>query len=448
MPAPWVGVAWLLVGAAVLAAVVVRALRTRDTRNAAVVVVGDVGRSPRMCYHAASLLAHGWHVRLVGHFDAPLPPALVHARVACVPLYAPPAWAARLPRALFPLVALVKVPLGAWSLFAALALRPTPAVIIAQTPPAIPTLAVLRLVRALCDTRLVVDWHNLGYTLLALKLGATHPLVRLAEFLEAHTGRSADVHLFVTAAMRDALVARWHLRGAARVLYDRPGPSFRALDGAERAACRAHFADVLHDPGLTRDDHALVVTSTSWTPDEDMDMLLDAASLYNRAAQAADARLPRVSLVITGKGPLRTTYEARFAARAQREHWTHVRTTLAWLAADDYPRLLGCVDVGVSLHQSSSGLDLPMKVVDLLGCRATVCALDYACLHELVAPGTNGAVFADAAGLAQTLATLLRGFPTAACAQRPAKAFPRGTPETWSENWDAVVLPALPRVQM
>lgn len=30
-------------------------------------------------------------------------------------------------------------------------------------------------------TKVIIDWHNLGYTLLALKLGESHPVVRLAK---------------------------------------------------------------------------------------------------------------------------------------------------------------------------------------------------------------------------------------------------------------------------
>ena len=36
-------------------------------KRVAVVVVGDVGRSPRMQYHALSLAAHGCHVDLIGY---------------------------------------------------------------------------------------------------------------------------------------------------------------------------------------------------------------------------------------------------------------------------------------------------------------------------------------------------------------------------------------------
>jgi len=38
-------------------------------RNACVIVLGDIGRSPRMQYHAQSLLEENYHVDVIGYLE-------------------------------------------------------------------------------------------------------------------------------------------------------------------------------------------------------------------------------------------------------------------------------------------------------------------------------------------------------------------------------------------
>ena len=83
-------------------------------------------------------------------------------------------------------------------------------------------------------------------------------------------------------------------------------------------------------------------------------------------------RLPRLLCCVTGRGPNRAHFRPR--ARQMTERGL-VRVRLPWLEAADYPGLLACADLGVSLHASSSGLDLPMKAVDMLGAGTPVAAM-------------------------------------------------------------------------
>ena len=67
-------------------------------------------------------------------------------------------------------------------------------------------------------------------------------------------------------------------------------------------------------PNLRTDRPALLVSSTSWTPDEDFGILIEALGLYEKRAiklaslQASDGRLPKLLVILTGKGPLKEKY--------------------------------------------------------------------------------------------------------------------------------------------
>jgi beta-1,4-mannosyltransferase len=146
-------------------------------------------------------------------------------------------------------------------------------------------------------------------------------------------------------------------------------------------------------PSLSPDRPALLISSTSWTADEDFSLLLTALDIYQSALQD-DIGLPRLLVIITGLGELRAPFE-RIVAQRELTRWKGITVRCVFVAARDYPTLLGCADLGLSLHSSSSGRDLPMKVVDMFGCGVPVLARNFECIGELVKDKFNGRVFAD-----------------------------------------------------
>lgn len=363
-----------------------------------------------MQYHAAALAADGKQVDIVGYVDAPLPDSLRESpRIRCHGLSERGfAWRHSLPRPLFLLVAGVRALRQCMQLWWVLTRRlDTPGVLLVQTPPAIPTLLVAWLVARQSRARWIVDWHNFGYSLLALRLGPTHVLVQAARFLERRLGQRADDHLCVSQAMQKQLAANWQIK--ATVLPDLPAARFRPLAPQERSLLFNRLPELLpgYDP-RSETRPALVVSATSWSADEDFQMLLDAAIEYETRRTRQSRELPPLYLLITGRGLLQERYESLFRSRALR----HVRMHTAWLSAADYPLVLGAADLGISMHRSASGVDLPMKVADMLGSGLPVCMYDYGpCVREIIEPARDGVLFRNAAQLAAAWADLLTGFP-------------------------------------
>jgi beta-1,4-mannosyltransferase len=121
----------------------------------------------------------------------------------------------------------------------------------------------------------------------------------------------------------------------------------------------------------------------------------------------ANPELPNIIAIITGKGPQRDHYLREIQALTAADKLQHVMVTTAWLSAEDYALLLGSADLGVSLHTSSSGVDLPMKVVDMFGTGLPVAGWsEFEAWPELVQEGKNGLGFESADRLAAILEEL------------------------------------------
>lgn len=398
-------------------------------RRAAVVVLGDLGRSPRMQYHALALANEGFSVDLIGYGGRPADAEVAgHPRVRIHEL--PQPWRRRAPRALWGPAVAVDVAMQAAALTRLLLVTlPRPDVLLTQNPPSFPTLAVARAVARARGTRWIVDWHNFGADMLALRLGPTHPAVRAARAAERTLGAAASGHLCVSAAMRDVLGARWGIPDA-RVLRDRPAKRVGRTPPHERARLFERYG--IPVDALADDRPAVIVTSSSWTADEDFSLLLDAMVACEASLGRREGALPGLFFLMTGDGPQRAQWEVRFAACAFRQ----VRTKTVWVDAADYPRLLGAADLGVSLHRSASGVDLPMKIADMFGAGLPVCALDYGpVLSELVRNGENGELFATGLELAARIQSALAGFPRAARLQTLRSGVERLASGTWADGW-------------
>jgi beta-1,4-mannosyltransferase len=255
----------------------------------------------------------------------------------------------------------------------------------------------LRFLRLFKGRRFVIDWHNLRYSI--WKVSGPAPFwVRIAERQEFGFGGLATSHITVTEALK-ALLASKGIN--ATIVYDRPLVVFKQTKNT--ADERVHFERFLEiDP-----EDVWLVSSSSWTPDEDIGILLTAADELNDQLGELKkndideyGEVPSLSIIITGKGSDQDWFEAELKSR----QFEKISFALTYFDDyDEYARFLGCCDIGVSLHVSSSGVDLPMKGLDMIGSGLPVLSVNYACIGELVKDGTNGILFNDGVESAEVL---------------------------------------------
>lgn len=378
-------------------------------------VLGDLGHSPRMCYHARSFSSKGFQVELCGYVDSTLPEFIL--RDDNITIHA----LRRIESSKNGTIGMIQKVLNQflgiirhlWEL------RGSNYILI-QNPPSIPILPIVALYRIITGTKLIIDWHNLAYSILRLKYNGNtfHPLVIISIFIELIFSHIADYNLTVTNAMKNFLINKFWLNSKrCYILYDRPASQFRPFNTANEdidknnveTIMKKRNAAILSAPflkniipegfNLSRGDK-IIVTSTSFTPDEDLGILLGALKIYENSFEKFDKTLPRILCLITGKGPLKAKIMKEVASF---KGWNRVHIEFLWLSPEDYPKLLSLCDYGVSLHSSSSGLDLPMKILDMFGSGIPVIAFNYPTLDELVKHDINGLKFVDRRELHESL---------------------------------------------
>jgi beta-1,4-mannosyltransferase len=157
------------------------------------------------------------------------------------------------------------------------------------------------------------------------------------------------------------------------VLMDKPPERYGALELDEQIK----FLQTLEETkGIDRSKTKIMVTSTSYTADEPLEPLLSALIKYN---ETQNPDLPEILLLITGRGPLKQRYQEIIneSSLSSADSTKKCTAKMVWLQPGDYPKLLACANLGISLHTSSSGVDFPMKIVDLFGCGVPVCAFRF-----------------------------------------------------------------------
>eukprot|EP01041_Mallomonas_annulata_P004887 gene4887-9746_t len=422
-----------------------------------VIVLGDIGRSPRMQYHSASLakLETISHVSIFGFVGESCIRELTDSKKVTMERFKP--FESKLIRKLSVLFPLIKGLHLLSGVFLFLWRLPRFQVILIQNPPCLPAILATLPFRLFHGVSVCLDWHNLGFSMFSDKLGPNHLMVYIAYAMERILSQCATHHVCVSRAMQSWLRSEFRLSEVC-VLYDQPSAMFPrsgtplslrhalllklnmldkelfpALDelsplslslsteseeDAESTSTMSSMTiqtQMISSYGtssgdmegegegdvsvsLRTDRAAVVVSSTSWTAEEDFSLLLEAAMILDQTLW--------VVILVTGKGAMKEAFEEEVRVKVgPRLRLVAIRTL--WLEPEEYPLLMGLADVGVSLHASTSGLDLPMKVLDMFGSGVPVLALAFPCLHELIQHNHNGLIFTDANQLAEQLSRLL-----------------------------------------
>jgi beta-1,4-mannosyltransferase len=396
-----------------------------DPFNVAVLVVGDLNRSPRMLNHCISLtdsFPQINEVSLIGYNGGDIR-SDISTNKKIKQYYIRQGinkFLRKLPKFLFIFVALIKIITQIFSLSWILFRIPKFRFLILQNPPGIPSMLICWIICKIRGSKFIIDWHNYGYTILKVN-NRPKFLVNLACRYEKYFGKKSDVNICVSQAEKRDLKKEFGIDAVC--LPDRPVKGlFKFLNESEANELYKKYPNELsslidcHLPEKKDNKPIVMISSTSWTPDEDFSILLDSfikteemilESIEDKGQKnlmnVDKEKIKKVLFLITGRGPLRDS----FMKKVSEAKLKYFDVKSIWLESDDYPKLLSLVDLGISLHYSSSGIDLPMKVVDMFSGCLPVDSIYYDTIVELDEENKNGFLFKNDKELCKILKNVI-----------------------------------------
>ena len=255
--------------------------------------------------------------------------------------------------------------------------------------------------------------HEVLDPLLRRKPTSPKPPVPTSSFSVIGSNNTSNAP-YILLSMAELESKGWGIAGPPAWVYAdaaQESPASPNRSPSSPAAPSANAASAANNGGAAPRRGVMMIGSTSWTEEDDYSVLIRALRrLDHRLNHEVDAYCGNLSstngnvtsssgaapcstapldlwVLITGKGPARQRFEE--AVRVAKLSSHVVVSTYYAQSYQEYSVLLGAADVGICLHYSSSGLDLPMKGVDMVGAGLPVIALQYPAIEELMGGATR-----------------------------------------------------------
>ncbi len=292
----------------------------------------------------------------------------------------------------------------------------------------------------------IIDWHNYGYTILKVN-NRNKLIVKIGYLYEKYLSKKSDLNFCVSQAEKRDLKKQFLIESIC--LPDKPVKDlFKFLNEEESKILYKKYSELnLLLTEKKEDKPILMISSTSWTPDEDFNILLNSfiktEEMIKLDNKIDKNKLKKVLFLITGRGPMRDS----FMEKVEKSNLEIFIVKSIWLDSDDYNKLLNLCDLGISLHYSSSGIDLPMKVVDMFSACLPAAAIYYDTIKELVLDDQNGFIFKNENELSKILKNVILEISNNGFSQKLNlfKQFlhKQLLEENWVSQWIQRVKPAL-----